>query len=113
MSEPHSWNRRDFDVTPNGYFSILKPARWFARSPLAGGFRYVIGEPGKKAARSAAVPGQKAPDNASCQEPAIGLRLLEPSQNDRHLLRLGLIVLAAAAITLGMLWWISFRAPGL
>jgi hypothetical protein len=113
MSEPRSWNRRGFDVTPNGFFNILKPSGWFPASRLPGGFRYLIGYSGKEPHRLAATPGQTGLDGSAGQQPTIALSLIEPSHDTHRLLRFLLIVLAAAAITLGMLWWISYGAPGL
>ena len=40
MKGPRSWNRREFDVTPAGFFTVLKPSGWFsATSRLPAGFR--------------------------------------------------------------------------
>ena len=113
MSEPRSWNRRGFDVTPNGFFTVLKPSGWFAASRLPGGFRYLIGYSGKEPHRLAAMPAEKGLGGGAAEQPTIALHLIEESRGAHQLLWFLLLVLAAAAITLGMLWWISYGAPGL
>jgi hypothetical protein len=107
MNEPHSWNRRDFDVTPNGYFTILKPARWFARSLLAGGFRYAIGQSPKPAApapKSNFSSTQMPMDSAPRENPTILQWTKKPTRDWYGLVRTGLVVLLAMAGTLFLLF---------
>jgi len=123
MKSPRSWNRREFAVTPNGFFTILKPTGWFSAVPLPGGFRYFVGQSKGTASpqahenptenpttapppESTSVPERKALDHADSQETAIPLQIVMPSTHDHHLMRPALIVLAATAITSILLCWI-------
>jgi hypothetical protein len=118
---PRSWNRREFSVTPNGLFTILKPTGWFATARLPGGFRYLVGQSKRTASlqahenstenptaafppKSTFGPEQKAIDHADSQETAILSQSMIPSTHDHRLMRLALIVLAATAITWLFLW---------
>ncbi len=106
MTSPRSWNRREFNVTPAGFFTVLKPTGWFSASRLPAGFRYLNGPPKGGAAPAPAsklAPDQKALDHAVSQETTIPLQIVMPSAHDRRLVRLALIVLAAAALTLFVL----------
>ncbi len=124
MKSPRSWNRREFAVTPNGFFTILKPTGWFSTVPLPGGFRYLVGQSKGTASpqahenstenpttapppESTSVPEQMALDHADSQETAIPLQIMKPSTPDHRLLRPALVVLAATAITSILLWWIT------
>jgi hypothetical protein len=121
MKDTRTWNRRDFAVTPNGYFSVLKPTRWFSAVPLPGGFRYLVGQskettsplahenptenpPAAPPPRSTFVLEQKPPDHAGSQEITIPLQFTSLSTHDHQLMRPALIVLAATAITWILLW---------
>ena len=108
---PHTWNRRDFDVAPNGFYTILKSSGWFAAWRLPAGFRYFAAQPKKTAApRAQNVPAaalqQKPLDHADSQETAILSQSMIPSTRDRRPLRLAFIVLASTAITAILLWWL-------
>jgi len=100
MKNPRTWNRRDFSVTPNGYFNILKPDGWFSAVPLPGGFRYLSGQPKGPASE------QQAPAPAGSQQSTIRLQTIESSM-PLGLLRPALIVLAATALTWILLWCTS------
>jgi len=126
MNNPRLWNRRDFAVTPNGYFTVLKLTRWFSAVPLPGGFRYLIGPSKRTASRQilknstdnplaalqldqASVPAQKSLDQAESQETAILSQSIIPGALDHRLMRVlirgALIVSAAVAITFALLWF--------
>jgi len=120
MNNLRAWNRRDFSVTPNGYFTVLKPMGWFSTLPLPGGFRYLIGPPNgipspeafdnSMAAPqlgTAFVPGQANPNYADSQKTALPLQFTSLGTQDRHLTRPALIVVAAAAISWILLWCTS------
>lgn len=115
MKDPRTWNRREFSVTPNGYFTVLKPTGWFSAVPLTGGFRYQLGLPKgatfpqahenpAAAPASASVPGQMAPGHAGSQQTTIRLQTIESTMPDRRLMRPALIVLVATALTWILLW---------
>jgi hypothetical protein len=92
MTDHRTWNRRESSVTPNGFFTILRPSRWFsARQP--DDFHYLAGQP----------EGAKSPwahDHPTENPPAAPtLQFVSLSAQDHHLMRTALIVLAAAAIT--------------
>ena len=120
MKSPRYWNRREFAVTPNGLFTILKPTGWFSAVPLPGGFRYLIGQPKGIASpqaqenlaaapppESTSMPEQKSLDYADNQETAMLSQSMIPGTHDHRLFRPALIVLAATAITWIFLWWIG------
>jgi hypothetical protein len=124
MKSPRYWNRREFTVTPNGFFTILKSTGWFSTVPLPGGFRYRVGQSKGTASPQAhenptenptaappleltSVPEQKALDHADSQETAILSQSMIPSTHDHRLMRPALIVVAATAITWIFLWWIG------
>ena len=85
-----SITRRGFEIGTAGWFTVLKPNTWFPASRLPGRFRY----------RSSTSAGTTAMDRA------ISLRIILPITKDRRLVRSALVVLAAAAITSALLWWI-------
>jgi hypothetical protein len=135
LKSPHSWNRRDFDVTPNGFFTILKPTRWFSAMRQPGGFRYLVGQSrylvgqsmktaspqanenptenptAAPPSESTSVPEQRALDHPDIQETAILSQSMIPSTHDHRLMRPALIVLAATAITSILLWWLAHPHP--
>jgi len=92
-----SVNRRGFNVGSAGYFSVLKPNTWFPASRLPGPFRY-------RASQSAETSPLR-------QEAVIPPNIMTLSAEHRGLLHSILVVLAAIAITLGLLWWIMSSAP--
>jgi hypothetical protein len=107
-----SWNRREFDIRPAGYFTVTKSAGWFAAWRLPGGFRYLFPQSGEAKAPAAApasafTPNEKAID----QGRAILSQSMVPVRDDQGLMQLVLIVLAAAAITFALLWWIAGARP--
>jgi hypothetical protein len=121
MKSSRSWNRREFNVTSAGYFTVLKPTGWFSAastSRLPAGIRYHIG-PSEKAAASHVVetlaaepvpaPEQQTLDHADIQETTIPPNLLMPTTHDYHWMRLSLSALFAAALTYFVLWWVFFR----
>jgi hypothetical protein len=115
-----SWNRRESSVTSNGFFTVLRSDRWFSAMRLPGVSRYLAGQSkgtaspqanGKSTENPAAAPPPEStsvqtPGHAEGQEMAILSRSMIPSAHDRFLIRPALIVLAASAITLLLLWWI-------
>jgi hypothetical protein len=101
---PRSWNRRDFNVAINGYFTVLKPAGWFAASRLPGGFRYLTGQSKENA--SISEPERKSLDHAYGPETTLPYAMMRSSDYDPGLIRTALIVLAAGALTSILLWWI-------
>jgi hypothetical protein len=116
---PRTWNRRDFIVAPNGLYTVLKSAGWFATWRLPRGFRYVVPQSKRNASSSAhrdpvaAFPSertftqtQKAPGHSNSQEAPILSQSVIPSARDHRPLRLMFIVLAATAITAISLWWL-------
>jgi len=125
MKDPRTWNRREFSVTPNGLFTILRPTGWFSTLRLPGGFRYRVGLSEESEfpwayedptavtpPESTFMPRQKALGHADSQQTAILSQTMQMSTHDNHLLRTTLIILAAAAITLTMLWWLLSFIPG-
>jgi hypothetical protein len=108
-----TWNRREFTVTPNGYFTVLKASKWFSAVPLPGGFRYLIGQSQRNAGRQT-VDGLPKPEqtdrgHANGQDIAALSQSTIPGPFDHRLvqvlMRAALIVLAAIVITFALLWF--------
>jgi hypothetical protein len=129
-----TWNRREFSVTPNGYFTVLRPSGWFSAVRLPGGFRYQVGlsernefplahenptenPTAQPPLESNFVSEQNALDHAGIQETAILSQSMQLNTHDFHLMRTALIVLAAAAISFYVLWlapftiWVASSQP--
>jgi hypothetical protein len=121
----HSWNRREFSVTPNGYFTVLRPTGWFSTVRLPGVFQYRIGlsdvtefpQANENTTENPTAPPpleskfvseQTALDHAGIREAAILSQSMIPSMQDHRLMRTALIVLAAAAISFFVLWLAPF-----
>jgi hypothetical protein len=102
MTTPRNWNRREFSITQNGYFTILKSAGWFSAAPLPDGFRYRLGQSPKTA-----FPRANGPDQASNQPSTIRLQTIDSTMPERRFMRPALIVLAATALTWIGLWCTS------
>jgi hypothetical protein len=125
MRSPHTWNRREFDITQNGYFTILKSAGWFSAVPLPGGFRYLAGKskrsvnpqsPNHPAEMNAAAPVLASTSALQVDSPAgfgrsaatIQLQTIDSDTSGRHLKRLALIVVAATGLSWVLLWCTAF-----
>ncbi len=123
-----SVTRRGFSVGTAGFFNVLRQNTWFPASRLPGSFSYLAGQskgteveqalenPTENSTAApppefASVPEQRALDQAGSQETTIHLQIMEPGPTGRRLAQVGLIVLAAAAITLSMLWWLARGRP--
>jgi hypothetical protein len=109
MKGSRSWNRREFDVTANGYFTILKPSGWFPTVRLPGGFRYRFGQPKGPAAPLVGSPSMPRPlalDPATSRQVLSQLQILPPDTGDRSIMRPVLIALAATLATLLVLFWL-------
>jgi hypothetical protein len=95
-------------VSTAGWFTVLRPTGWFsAVSRLPGGFRYLI--------KGRAVPewlekpsGSGAPNaaNSGSSVATPSVQILQTATRERGVAGFAVIALAAAAVTLGMLWWI-------
>ena len=102
---PRMWNRREFDVKPAGYFTVLRPSGWFSALRLQGGTRY--------RSRGAALPSwlekpaglSSAPQTRQASQTAPQMALL--TSCDRSWVQFVIIAAIAAAITYGLLWYIS------
>jgi hypothetical protein len=121
-----TWNRRDFSVTANGYFNVLKPTGWFATVRLPGRFRYRFGQSkGAESPRAhenpteyltaapspgaASASGQNGLDQDASEQTLSRLQILPPSSKVHGLMGPMLIALAATLITVIFLW--ALRTP--
>jgi len=124
MNNPRTWNRREFAVTQNGYFTILRPTGWFSATRLPGSTRYLAGKSreatspqeleyptGNPATTpppgSAFAPVREAPFHADSRNTAMPLQFMSLTTQDHRLMRPALIVLAASAITWILLWCLA------
>ena len=89
-------NRRGFSVERAGWFSVLRPDARFTPRRLSWDFHYLGDQP--KGTDRVYVDSQKM---------AKPLQILQASTHDHSTSQSVLIVLAAIAITLGLLWWIA------
>jgi len=97
------WNRREFNVAPNGYFTVLRPSGWFSASRLPDGFRYSLGALRGNVPRPArACIHQAVSSPANLLPPQFALQSREVQWG-----RLVLIVFAAVLITIALLEWIG------
>ncbi|MGA3130050.1 MAG: hypothetical protein ABSD59_04570 [Terracidiphilus sp.] len=117
MTDPRSWNRREFDVAQAGYFNVLRPTRWFSAVRLPGGFRYRLkgAEPENPAmaATLPPAPGSLSSPKLDLAHHAVGQGTAIPPQfallgTERIRLVLPVsIVLVAIAIMYCMVVWIG------
>jgi len=99
MKTLHSVKHRDFGIEPAGYFNVLRPSSRFIPAHPPGDFRYL----------ASLYKGTEFPQVHvyPIATPQFGL-IPSPYRNDpvyHRLLRPALIVLAAIALTLFLLWW--------
>ena len=87
-----SAQHRDFYVTPNGWFTILRPARKFAAARVSGIPRSIVGQP------------DGSPLHAT--GPALALLGTDVDPSGHRLWRASLIVGSAALITFSLVLWI-------
>jgi len=107
MNGPGSWNRRGFDVTPNGFFTVLRSSGWFPTFRLPGGFRYLIGESGVSRPRSVGAPRLPGDVRSAGIQTEVALRQIDAEPwGMRALLRGALLALGATALTFALLLWI-------
>jgi hypothetical protein len=99
-------------VTQAGYFTVLKPSGGSSASRLPGSLQDLVGQPKKAESLSpASAPGQKTLDRVGSPATTAPLQILGPDASDHHPVRLLLIILAAVALTLAVLWWMTPVSP--
>jgi hypothetical protein len=123
MPSPHTWNRREFNITQNGYFTILKSAGWFSAVPLPGGFRYLVRKskgfanptenPAENPTAASVFASTSAPQlnslaRSGSPETTIRLQTIDSATSGHHLMRLALIVVAATGLAWILLWCTAF-----
>lgn len=96
-----SITRRGFDVGTAGYFNVLRPNTWFAASRFPNRFQNLH-------ARAEAAVRQSETSDAPANQSILHLDL-KPQPEPLRLMRLTLIILVAAGITVFLLWWIFVR----
>ena len=106
MSTPRSWNRREFNVAPTGWFTVLKPSGWFSASRLPGGFRYLVGNSKKTVAPHAPAPEHTSLEHAVALENAVPLQILKLETREHGIMRSAVVVLGACATAWLLLWWL-------
>jgi hypothetical protein len=99
MKGTRSWNRREFSVAPTGWFTVLRPSGWFAPWRQRAGSGKLAPQP-----RATAAPLRQAPDGSAGPKMDAPLRFATVDAREQRLARAVLIALAAAAITLFLLW---------
>jgi hypothetical protein len=94
--------RRGSTVQSIGFYSILNADRWFPASRLHDSTEY----PGDVAKAAASAPRQNPLSPPDGQEAPFLSEIAEFSAHDRRPVRSALILLAAIAIILLVLWWL-------
>jgi hypothetical protein len=101
--------RRGFTVAQAGYFTVTSPNRWFPASRLPGGFQDLTGPP---KAKSPTVRDQDPAHHSASHENLSQFELIGLRSQNYPLPRMALIGLAAAALTLAVLWWVTRKTLG-
>lgn len=96
-------NLRGSSIHSAGFFTVLRSNSWFAASRLPVN-RGLFGDRHKLSAKST-VPGRAALSHADSRAAAMPLHIMNLGTEDRGSMRLVFIVLAAAALTLVLLWF--------
>ncbi len=99
-----SVNRRGFSVGTAGWFTVLRPNTWFPASRLPRSFPHPSDR--FQTAAHALTAEQLAQIPAGSRRASLPPRIVTLNGGEHRPARLALIALFAAAITLGMLWWI-------
>lgn len=104
-----SVNRRGSTIESAGYFTVLRSNTWFPASRLRESFGDLVGRSEETAPppESKSMLAQKAAAPTDSEETEILSEIIKLSTPNHRPIRTALIVLAAAAITLIMLWWIA------
>jgi hypothetical protein len=90
------WNRREFDVTPNGYFTVLKSSGSVSAVRPPAGFRYLV--------KGAPDPSFKFPLHSGGQATGLPPQILASNSKEPYLSRLALALLGAVAVSWALLW---------
>jgi hypothetical protein len=102
--------RRGYTVAQAGYFTVTSPNRWFSASQFPDRFPELSHSRNPSAPEGGAAPktpsASSAPNGAGNQEISLPLQVAIPGTIDRGRIRFIVIVLAAAALTFAVLWWI-------
>jgi hypothetical protein len=97
-----SLSRRGFNVGTAGYFNVLRQNTWFAASRLSDGFESLAGRSDWSRPKGPARPETaENPVESAALPPALALL---PHQFQP--MRAAIIVCAAIALTMALLWWI-------
>jgi hypothetical protein len=103
-----SVTQRGFSVGTAGWFTVLRPNTWFPATRLHTGPHPLVGR--STGAAESTVPGQLSGSRSSTVAPP---RIAPLNGNDRQPMRLAVAVLAGAAITSFLLWWMmGFSTSG-
>jgi len=106
MRVPRFQSRRDSNVVPAGYFSVLKTASRTVTVRRQGDYRS-LAKPSSAPETSTETAEQPADRPSTTKIPLIG----DSGMMDRGLIRMALIVFAAASFTFFILWWMSSARP--
>ena len=100
MAAGKKWNRRDFQITSAGFYTVLSAARWFSTLQLPDGYRYKIKEDGKPKRQ---IHENDAP-GAADSETTVQFQMVGSTEGKFRLLRLLGIVVAAIGLTFFLLF---------
>jgi hypothetical protein len=105
---PRTWNRRETNVSQAGYFTVLRSSGWFSTLRLPGGFRYLLKGPPTPGClqKPDGAPSAEGQNQFWGQRPQVSLQLAMPWAHEHRLLRMALIAVVGATITVGLIWWL-------
>jgi len=98
-----SLTQRGSSIDSAGYFSVVRPSKWFAASRLPRGFPF-FGDRWKVVAQLRA-QRQGVSDHFEGHVATQELQIARVIEEDHHFMRSALIVLLAVAASAVLLWW--------
>jgi hypothetical protein len=98
-----SVTQRGSSIDSAGYFSVVRPSKWFAASRLPRGFPF-FGDRWKVVAQPTAQE-QRVLGHFEGHVATQELQIIRVIEEDRHFMRGALIVLIAVAASAVLLWW--------
>lgn len=104
MNTLRSVVRRGFTVAQAGYFTVTSPNRWFSARQFPDRYPELSRPKIVAPSDSNAILAQSSPSFSRRLQPPPQFKLIGPRAESHRLLRFGLVVLGALALTLVGLW---------
>jgi hypothetical protein len=97
-----SVTQRGSSIDSAGYFSVVRPSKWFAASRLPRGFPFFADR--WKVVAQPTAHGHRSSDHFEGHVATQKFQLMRVIEEDRHFIRAALIVLIAVAASAVLLW---------